>query len=91
MGIVELAARGLTLPNGKRIDLTPEQTVRAVLRLIREPTHAMERAALESIAVDDEGPFPSMLDILDFSGENKAHTVIRAALMAAIDAALTDA
>lgn len=47
-------------------------------------THAMERAALESVAVDDEGTFPCLLDLLDFSGENKAHTVIRAALEAAL-------
>ena len=51
---------------------------------LREVTPEMERAALESVAVDDEGAFPCLLDLLDFSGENKAHTIIRAALHAAL-------
>lgn len=65
--------------------------IAAVLDAMGEPTHAMKRAALESVAVDDEGAFPSMLDMLDYSGENKAHTVIRAALKAAVAAFREDA
>jgi hypothetical protein len=47
----------------------------------------MIRAASESRAVDDEGEFESLGDLLNFSGENKTHTVIRAALRAALAAA----
>ena len=54
-------------------------------RVLRtEPDHAMISAALCSVASDDEGSFPCLLDLLDFSGENKAVTVIREALRAAI-------
>lgn len=56
-----------------------------ILEAIKTPTYLMERAALESVAVDDEGPHPSMLDLLDFSGENGAHVAIRAALTASIE------
>ena len=51
------------------------------------PTPEMVRAAIESQATDDEGTFPPLLDLIDFSGENKTRTVIRAALTAAILAA----
>ena len=37
-----------------------------------EPTHAMIKAMSESKAQDDEGDFPFMCDLLDFSGENKS-------------------
>jgi phosphoserine phosphatase len=52
----------------------------------REPTHEITRAMSESVAVDDGGAFPSLCDLLelDFSGENKTHTVLRAAYRAAI-------
>lgn len=42
------------------------------------------RAMAESQAVDDEGPFPFLCDLLDFSGENKRVTVLRAAWRAAL-------
>ena len=48
------------------------------------PMHAMVRAAIESVATDDEGEFPSLGDQLGFSGENKARTVVRFAILAAL-------
>lgn len=62
----------------------------AQLLLDAMPNYAMERAALESQAVDDEGPFYPLTDLLDFSAENKAHTVIREALCAAFRALAQD-
>lgn len=47
-------------------------------------THAITKAMAESRSVDDEGEFPLMLDLLDFSGENKMHTVLAAAYEAAV-------
>ena len=47
-------------------------------------THEMVRAASESRAKDEEGEFKSLGDLLNFSGENKTHAVIRAALAAAL-------
>ena len=52
-----------------------------------QPTDEMVRAAAESKASDDEGEFRPLCDLIDFSGENKTRTVIRAALTAAILAA----
>lgn len=54
---------------------------------VPEVTHEMISAALCSNARDDEGEFPWLIDILDFSGENKARAVVRAALEAALAAA----
>ena len=51
------------------------------------PTFEIIRGMSESVACDDEGVFPSMCDLLDFSGENKTHTVLRAAYVAAMVAA----
>jgi len=53
----------------------------------REAAYEQLRAMSESRAVDDEGPFPPLLDLLDFSGENKVYTVLRAAYRAALSAA----
>jgi hypothetical protein len=53
-----------------------------------EVTHEMIRAAAESRAKDDEGEFEPLMDLLGFSGQNKTHTVIHAALVAATEAAL---
>jgi hypothetical protein len=50
---------------------------------------AMSDAMRASQAFDDEGTFPILLDLLDFSGENKARTVTRFAAkdaLAAIEA-----
>lgn len=60
-----------------------EQSQDAVLMPL-EPTHEILSAMACSIARDDEGEFPSMSDLLDYSGENKTHTVLRAAYKAAI-------
>lgn len=49
-----------------------------------EVTDAMVRAALESRATDEEGTLPTLGDLLDFGGENKARIVVRAALEAAL-------
>jgi hypothetical protein len=52
-----------------------------------KPTDAMLKAMAESRATDDEGIFPAMLDLLDFSGENKTRTVLEAAYVAALSGA----
>jgi len=49
-----------------------------------EPTEEMLKAMNESKAIDDEGEFPAMMDLLDFSGENKCRAVLRAAYKAMI-------
>jgi hypothetical protein len=51
------------------------------------PTSSMLKAMAESRASDDEGEYPAMLDLMDFSGENKTHTALRAAYVAALSAA----
>lgn len=51
-----------------------------------EPTHEIISAMNCSKARDDEGEFPMMVDLLDYSGENKAHTALKAAYAAAIAA-----
>jgi len=53
----------------------------------RVPTREMVSAMASSSAVDDEGQFPLLMDLLDFSGENKTHTVIRAAYAAMLASA----
>ena len=60
----------------------------AVLMAVRgeAPTKAMA----ESRASDDEGDFAPMLDLIDFSGENKLRTVLRQAWIDGIDAILTE-
>lgn len=61
---------------------------RAVLMAVRgeAPTKAMA----ESRASDDEGEFAPMLDLIDFSGENKTRTVLRQAWIDGIDAILNE-
>jgi phage major head subunit gpT-like protein len=53
----------------------------------KEPTYKRIRAMSESEADDDEGRFAPLMDLLGFSGENKTHTVLRAAYRAMIAAA----
>jgi hypothetical protein len=67
-----------------------KQRVRLALAALREPTHAITKAMAESRATDDEGQFEIMLDLLDFSGENKTHTVLAQAWRDGIDAILKD-
>lgn len=50
-------------------------------------TEAMISAAIESRAKDDEGDFPALGELIDFSGENKTRCVVRRALEAALYAA----
>ncbi len=52
-----------------------------------EPTQAMISAMMTSEARDAEGPFPMLMDHLDYGGENKSHTVLKAAYRAMIAAA----
>lgn len=52
-----------------------------------EPTHEIISAMLCSKARDDEGEFPLLMDLIDFSGENKNHAVMRAAYASMIAAA----
>lgn len=51
----------------------------------------IERAATamrEAKISDDEGGFPRLFDLLDFSGENKAHTVTNGLAAAAVTATM---
>lgn len=50
-------------------------------------TSEMISAAATSQATGDEGTFPLLMDLINFSGENKTRTVIRAALESALAAA----
>jgi hypothetical protein len=52
-----------------------------------EPTTEMLSAMACSKARDDEGEFPVLMDLIDFSGENKTHTALRSAFKAALAAA----
>ncbi len=49
-----------------------------------EPTTDMLFDMAASKALDDEGAYPAMFDLLDFSGENKMFPVLRAAYKAAL-------
>lgn len=53
-----------------------------------EAIEAMARAMREAVIRDDEGEFPRLFDMLDFSGENKAHTVVRGLATAAFTACM---
>ena len=53
----------------------------------REATREIISAMLESRASDEEGEFPALMDLIDFSGQNKNHAVMRAAYRAALSAA----
>lgn len=61
--------------NGKKWQLVPV-----------EPNFAEIKAMAESVAVDDEGPFSPLCDLLGYSGENKTHTVLKAARAAMLTA-----
>lgn len=50
-------------------------------------TSEMISAAATSQATDDEGTWLPLMDLINFSGENKTRTVIRAALESALAAA----
>ena len=71
-----------------RLTTAPAMDVQQAARVLLDymPNYAMEKAALESKAVDDEGEFQSLSDLLDFSGQNKSYTVVREALCAALRA-----
>jgi hypothetical protein len=43
------------------------------------------QALADSQARDDEGQFPTLFEHLDYSGENKSWTVLRAAAIAALE------
>lgn len=45
---------------------------------------AVAEAMRNAVIRDDEGEFPRLFDLLDFSGENKAHTVVYGLARAAI-------
>jgi len=68
-----------------------KQRVRSAIIKLREPTHAIIRAMAESRARDDEGEFEPLMDLIDFSGENKTYTVLAQAWRDAIDAILREA
>ena len=52
-----------------------------------EPTGEIIKAMAESKAIDDEGQFPALCELIDFSGENKTRTVLKAAYAAMLSAA----
>lgn len=52
-----------------------------------EPTDEMVSAMMTSRARDDEGTFPMLMDQLDYSGEHKSRSVIKAAYAAMLAAA----
>lgn len=52
-----------------------------------EPTTAMVSAMAGSKARDEEGEFPALMDLIDYGGENKTHTVLKAAYQSMLDAA----
>lgn len=52
----------------------------------REPIYEQVRAMTESKATSDEGPFPPLCDLIDFSGENNTYIVLREAYRAAVRA-----
>ena len=54
-----------------------------------EPTQGMITAMSTSKAKDSEGEFPMLLDLIDYSGENKTYTVLKAAYAAMLAAAPT--
>jgi hypothetical protein len=66
--------------------LSQPAAVEGLVMVPVEPTNAMVKAMSESKARDDEGEFPAMFDLLDFSGENKTHTVLKAAYKAMLSA-----
>lgn len=49
-----------------------------------EELEAVAEAMRNAVIRDDEGEFPRLFDLLDFSGENKAHTVVYGLARAAI-------
>lgn len=53
-----------------------------------EPTGQIIKAMAESKATDDEGQFPALCDLIDFSGENKTRSVLKAAYAAMVYAAI---
>lgn len=67
-----------------------KQRVKSAIMMLREPTHSITRAMAESRARDDEGQFEPLMDLIDFSGQNKTHTVLAQAWRDAIDAILKD-
>ena len=83
--VIELALSALTAHPAPAPEQPSVQEAARVL-LGAMPNYVMERAALESRADDDEGPFESLSDLLNFSGQNKSYTVIREAICAALRA-----
>lgn len=54
--------------------------------LLVDPPGEVIKAMAECEARDDEGPFPPLMDLIDFSGENKTRTVLRSAWTAGVEA-----
>lgn len=71
---VELNEEGYTLDSKYRLVPT-------------NPDHSSIKAMAESKAIDDEGEYECIMDLIDFSGENKLHTALRFAYFEAVDKA----
>jgi len=68
----------------RELEIKPQVAPEGYALMPIEPTHEILSAMATSKARDDEGEFPMMLDLLDYSGENKTHTVLKAVYVAAI-------
>lgn len=67
------------------------ECIAAALAILSKPENISDEmisAAMTDQAKDDEGTFPMLMDLIDFSGENKTRTVIRSAIAAAIGSLL---
>jgi hypothetical protein len=80
-----VAYRYVSAPNASTPNTPPASNDFALVP--REPTEAMLQAAARSVAHDDEGSFPPVCDLIDYSGENKTRTVLRQLLIDALAAA----
>jgi len=70
------------LPPGTELFATPQQAAPGWQLVPTEPTAMILSAMATSKARDGEGTFPMLMDLIDFSGENKTHTVLKAAYVA---------
>ena len=86
-GVVHADFDGESMEDYARAALAQAQSLPDGLVLVPvEPTVAIISAMMKSQARDDEGCFPMLMDHIDYSGENKTRTVVKAAYKAALAA-----
>jgi glycerol kinase len=92
MTMIEMVARAICEADCGRVTEDElarcTELARAALEAMCEPTHEIIKAMAESRARDDEGEFPPVCDLIDYSGENKRYTVLKQAWRDGIGAAL---